>query len=204
MLYNVFTYIFGSEKLWVTFDRVIYQDKQENEDALPPHVDQNPIDHPGFFNVQAMLALQNMNEYTGTLAVVPQSPLFFHDYVAWTQSHENYVENQGMRPLPFVGLRLQEGQLVIWDSRTTHSRFRAEGKSNRYAALLTFTLAKDDQQLIDIRLNYFNQGIGFNHHEAGLRATAAPRCEQSLRQTPEELTSLGRRLYGFDSWFTTH
>lgn len=199
--YQVFAHLFGTEKLWVVFDRVIYQTPDENEDALPPHVDQNPLNHPGFFNVQAMIALRDMNEFTGTLAVIPKSPLFFQEYAQWASPNDGYIEYQGDSLPLFAGLRLKEGQIVIWDSRTTHSRFRKEGVSKRYAALVTYTLAKDNPELLDIRLKYFNDGIGGNNHEAGLRATARPRCEQSLRQTSEQLTPLGRKLYGLDSWF---
>jgi ectoine hydroxylase-related dioxygenase (phytanoyl-CoA dioxygenase family) len=199
-LYEVFATLFGTEKLWVVFDRVIYQTPEEYEDPLNPHVDQNPVNNPGFFNVQAMLALRDMNESTGTLALVPQSHLFFQEYAQWTKPKDGFVEHQGERALSFVGMRLKEGQIVIWDSRTTHSRFRGDAKSNRYAALLTFTLAKDNPELVNLRLKYFHEGIGWNNHEAGLRATARPRCEVSLRKENEQLTPLGRKLYGLDSW----
>ena len=33
------------------------------------------------------------------------------------QTTDGYVEHQGTRTLSFVGLRLKEGQIVIWDSR---------------------------------------------------------------------------------------
>jgi ectoine hydroxylase-related dioxygenase (phytanoyl-CoA dioxygenase family) len=199
-VYKVFANILGSDKLWVVFDRVIFQKKTEGEDPLPPHVDQNPIENPDFFNVQAMLALKDMNESTGTLAVVPKSPLFFHEYKQWTKPGDGYVEYQKDDLPPFVGLRLKEGEIVIWDSRTTHSRFRGNPEADRYAALITFTLAKEDPQLYDLRQKYFTEGIGWNSHEAGLRATSRPRCEQSLRHQKENLTPLGRKLYGLDKW----
>ena len=65
-LYKVFTSIFNADNLWVVFDRVIYQNVHEGDDPLNPHVDQNPVENPDFFNVQAMLALRDMNEFTGT------------------------------------------------------------------------------------------------------------------------------------------
>lgn len=199
-MYDVFSTILGTKQLWVVFDRVIHQKIGEGEDPLPPHVDQNPVTNPGFSNVQAMLALRDMNESSGTLAVVPKSPLFFSEYAAWTKPGDGYVEYQGDNLPAFVGLRLKEGELVIWDSRTTHSRFRGEPKADRYAALITFTYAKEDMTLVSLRHKYFNEGIGWNCHDAGLRATSRPRCEQSLRHTPEKLTALGRKLYGFDKW----
>lgn len=199
-VYEVFTAILESEKLWVVFDRVIHQKTDEGEDPLPPHVDQNPVTHPGFFNVQAMIALRDMNESTGTLAVIPKSPLFFHEYIAWTKPGDGYVEYQREMLPTFAGLRLKAGEIVIWDSRTTHSRFRGIPKADRYSALITFTLAKEDPELIAMRQKYFTEGMGWNCHEAGLRATARPRCAQSLRHNPEQLTELGRKLYGLEKW----
>lgn len=200
-IYDIFSNIFGTEKLWVVFDRIIYQSPEEDDQALTPHVDQNPLRNPGFFNIQAMLALRDMNEFTGTLAVMPRSHLFFEEYAQWAKPSDGYIEHQGERVMSFIGLRLKEGQLVLWDSRTTHSRFRSEARSNRYAALLTFTIAQDNPELTNLRLKYFDEGIGWNNHEAGLRATSRPRCQQSLRRNSEQLTLLGRRLYGLDSWF---
>ena len=199
-IYEIFANLLGTKKLWVVFDRIIYQKKTEYEDPLPPHVDQNPITHPDFFNVQAMLALRDMNESTGTLAVLPRSHLSFQDYAAWAKPTDGYIEHQGDLSFSFAGLRLKEGQLVIWDSRTTHSRFRGISKADRYAALITFTPAQEDHKLFDLRLKYFAEGIGWNCHEAGLRATARPRYEKSLRQQAEGLSSLGRKLYGIDKW----
>jgi hypothetical protein len=200
-LYEVFTYIFGTEKLWVVFDRVIHQLPNEEDDILNPHVDQNPLKNPQFSYAQAMLALRDMDETSGTLALVPKSHLFFDEYMAWAKPSDGYIENRGDRELPFVALRLKEGQIVIWDSRTTHSRFRTEPKNKRYAALLTFAPAKNDSALVELRLKYFHEGIGWYNHDAGLRATARPRCEQSLRETEEILTPLGEKLYGVTSWF---
>lgn len=198
-LYKVFRHLFQSEKLWVVFDRVIHQLPSEKDEVLNPHVDQNPLTDPCFSYVQAMLALKDMDELSGTLALVPRSHLFFKEYAAWAKPHDGYIEYQGNRNLPFIALRLKEGQIVIWDSRTTHSRFRAEPKNKRYAALLTFTLAKNDPKLAALRLHYFQKGIGWNNHEAGLRATARPRCTHSLREEEEILTPLGLKLYGFTS-----
>ncbi len=199
-MYEVFANLLNSHKLWVVFDRVIFQTKEGKDDPLPPHVDQNPIIHPHFSNVQGMLALKNMDESTGTLALIPQSVAFFQDYTQWAKTKDGYIEYQGELPASFVGLRLKEGELVIWDSRSTHSRFRGIPKSDRYAALISFTLAHDKSYLLELRQKYFSNGIGWNNHTAGLRATARPRLERSLRRSFENLTELGLKLYGIKKW----
>ncbi len=201
-LYSVFASIFGTEKLWVVFDRVMYWGKEEGDQPLAPHVDQNPLKHLEFSDVQAMLALRDMNEGTGTLALVPRSQTFFSEYAQWARPKDGYIEYQKEAQLPFIAPRLKAGQIILWDSRVTHSRFRDVPTSNRYAVLLTFLPAKDDSSLTDLRLQYFRDGTGWSNHEAGLRATARPRYESSLRQNPETLTELGMKLYGLVSWFS--
>ncbi len=201
-LYEVFTTILQNKDLWVVFDRVIYQEANQHQDDLPPHVDQNPIRCPNFDEVQGMLALKDMNETTGTLALVPKSQLFFkHKYQKWTSSiHGNYVEYKDNELNHFHGLNLKKGQFVIWDSRTTHSRIRGtENLKNRYAALISFCIADSyNSELINARIDAFHCGIGYNNHEAGLRATSQPRCTVSFRTEMEILTSHGEKIYGIE------
>ena len=91
---------------------------------------------------------------------------------------------------------LNSGQFIIWDSRTTHSRFRLnEPKKSRYAALISYKPAIDDDQLKKLRRTIYEKGIGHNNHDAGLRATANPRYPLSLRQNPEIFTELGKKIY---------
>ena len=197
-LVDVFTNIFNTEDLWVIFDRVIKQSVDDvSNNELPAHVDQNPLTHPDFCNVQAMLALRDMDETSGTLAIVPKSQRFFNEYSEWTPSEKaGYVEYGGDRDLHFVALRLKEGQFVIWDSRTTHSRFRSnEPKKDRYAALISYKPVIDNDRLRKLRRTMYEKGIGHNNHDAGLRATANPRYPLSLRQNPEIFTELGKKIY---------
>jgi ectoine hydroxylase-related dioxygenase (phytanoyl-CoA dioxygenase family) len=200
-LYEVFSHLLGEEKLWVVFDRVIHHLPEEEAYMLNPHVDQNPMTHPDFAYLQGILALRDMDEFNGLLALVPQSHLFFSDYIPWIHPVDPFVIYQGKKTLVFIALRLEEGQIIIWDSRITHTRFCADHRMVRFGALLSFTPALQDPKLRELRLKYFSEGIGGIDHEAGLRATSAPRYEHSLREQPEMLTPLGRKLYGLDSWF---
>ncbi len=201
-LHKVFTTILQHHDLWVVFDRVIYQKANKHQDDLTPHVDQNPIRYPNFKEVQGMLALKDMNETTGTLALIPKSHLFFHSkYSKWINStKENYVEYQDDDLELFHGLNLKKGQFVIWDSRTTHSRVRGTKKlSNRYAALISFCIADQwDTKLVSERIQAYKSGTGHNNHDAGLRATSQPRCNVSFRTKKEILTPHGKKIYGIE------
>ncbi len=204
-IFKPFTYILNSEKLWVVFDRVIYQKKDEFDDILNPHVDQNPLLYPDFQFVQGMLALKKMDENSGTLALIPKSHLFFHQkYKKWAPKQGQYIEYKDNDLPSFIGLKLKKGHLVIWDSRTTHSRIlntNSINRKNRYAALISFTYAKDsDKALCAKRIQSFNNGIGFNCLEAGLRATSSPRCEINFRTKKEQLTNHGEKIYGIKKY----
>ena len=209
MMYKVFANLFGTDNLWSVFDRTIYHSGTGEPELMNPHVDQSPIAHPGFGGVQGMLAIEAMNETTGTLAVIPTSHAWFGTYAHWAKGTEQFIENQSPKLPPFTALCVPAGALIIWDSRLTHSRYWGTmdplSRNPRFAALITYMPAPDPldpktKDLVAARRDCFLSGISKNNHEAGLRATASPRCEVSLRQTPERLTPLGVRLYGIRSW----
>ncbi len=181
-MYKLFTKLLGTEKLWVVFDRVIYQPEQVSSfsSVVIQHMDQNPNLYSDFCAIQAMIALKDINEETGVLTLIPKS------------------SNLPMS----LGLCVKEGDLIIWDSRTTHSRLRSNciGKE-QFAALISFTKSQcENSELKSLRMKYFIEGTGFNHHDAGLRTTSQPRFSESLRKTTEKLTSLGKKLYGIQDW----
>lgn len=200
-LYTVFAQLLGTEKLWVIFDRVIHHLPTEENYQLNPHVDQNPLTHPEFAYLQGILALKDMDESNGLFTFAPNSHLFFTDYVAWAKPDDWFIVHWGNKGFDLIAPRLKEGQMIIWDSRITHTRFREDPKNVRFGALLSFIPAAEDPKLIDLRLKCFEEGIGWIDHDAGLRATSSPRYEHSLREQPEILTELGRKLYGLDLWF---
>jgi len=206
-LYKVFANLLQNKKLWVVYDRVILQKaSHDQEDGLPPHVDQNPYKNPDFASLQGMIALRDMDAETGTLALIPKSKNFFYKYKRWcTNDQGTYVEYKDDDLDHFQALYLYEGDMVIWDSRTTHSRYRHPdgGDKDRLAMLVSFTQAHEENAYHKLlRTNHFKEGTGWNCPEAGLRATAKPRFEMSLRQNPERLTALGEHIYGLTSWET--
>ncbi len=201
-MHSVFSAIFDNNDLWVVFDRLIYLEPNDHEENLPLHVDQNPRTHPSFCSLQGLLALQDCNLESGTFACVPQSHKWFEEYAEFSPEHGSYVPYQGNRKPALQAIPLKAGEMVVWDSRTTHSRVRLEDKKcriKRYAVLITFMPAKrDDYNLVTARKEAFWQGIGVNNLDAGLRATSQPRYGKSLRKREEQFSELGKRIYGFD------
>lgn len=194
-----FEKIFG-KKLWVVFDRIIFIKAGEKLEELPAHIDQNMIKNKNFFNVQGLLALKDMNMKTGTIALVPKSHLWASNYKEWTKEKDGFIDYKGNESLAFKAIELKEGEIVIWDSRTTHSRYLGS-LEDRYSMMISYVPAVDNEELRKLRIEQLKKGTGLNNHEAGLRATANPRCEVSLRNEEENLDSYGRLIYGLDSWF---
>jgi hypothetical protein len=204
-MYQIFVDLLGTTKLWVVFDRVIYQGQDDPYPTLPPHVDQNPKLYPDFFGLQGLLALEDMDETTGILSLIPKSHLQFHEYAKWTKGTESYIPNQSPQLPVFLGLCVKAGDLIIWDSRTTHSRYREKGKTSegkeRFGALISFMKVPNDYEMLQKdRLQSFLDGTGKNNPAAGLRATSAPRLMETLRMDKENLTPLGEKLYGITPW----
>jgi hypothetical protein len=193
-LYRVFADLLEDDELWVVFDRVIYQKPNDRDDHLIPHVDQNPIGE--FFGLQGLIALRDMNASTGTLALIPKSKEFFQRYAKWATSG-SYVEYQDDDLPMFIALDLQEGDLVIWDSRTTTSRYCDYYREMDQLAMLISFMPVGNEYSRLLRVQAFKDGTGLNWQSAGLRASG---YNTSLRNTNEQLTVLGTKLYGLVNW----
>ena len=216
-LYQLFADIYQTEQLWVMFDRMIYMTANKNDKTpLPLHVDQNPHQHPDFHGVQGLLALRDCNEHTGMLSLIPESHKWFAEkYSAWSDSQQGWIAYAGddlhVRQKELIPIPLKRGQMVIWDSRVTHSRVLAkEPVQTRSMMMLSYLpVAKNNtddcnqRNAIDFnqrRVEAYRAGTGVYDHDAGLRKTGNVHGVQSLRQTPEVLTELGQRLYGLKPW----
>jgi len=200
--------LWGRADLWTTFDRfgVKLPGHQESV-ALPLHVDQNPKEHPGFRTVQGVLALDDCPVERGTLLAVPGSKSYFSDYLPMAPLEGEYIElntdcsiaktlADHAQPIP-----LRQGDLVSWDSRTTHANTANVSGLTRFVALIAAGVAREhDQTAIAARSEAFTSGVGSNVRNALMHASKRPRyCNQdavSQIREPEQLTLLGKLLYG--------
>lgn len=206
-LYSAFKTIWKRPDLWVVFDRVIYMDQTDMEKDLPLHVDQNPHQHPYFSNLQGLLAIEDVDESTGMPALIPGSHEWFKEYEQWSDHKQGWIQYKGNDYSKQLGeltaIRLKAGQILIWDSRTTHSRVlpmvQKDKVKQRMLAMVTFMPAKKDSVLINKRIKAYEHGGGFYDHDAGLRKTANSKVE-SLRVKEERLSELGKKLYGIEPW----
>ena len=208
-LVQTFATVWGCKELWVDFDRLIYMNEANSDSVLPLHVDQNPHSQPDFSATQGLLALKECDESTGMLGVIPRSQHRFHEYRAWSDDRQGWVEYKGedasSRRDDLRAVPLKAGEMVIWDSRLTHSRCNpvpTDGKSReRILAMISFAPACRNEALRERRVSAFESGTGVYNHEAGLRKTAHSHV-RSLRESAENLTELGNKIYGITPWWT--
>ena len=95
--------------------------------------------------------------------------------------------------------------MFSWDSRTTHANSSNISDINRYVCYVSTGIAKNERDdLIQIRKNAFNSGLGENTRDAYLHASKKPRFTNqefiAHNRTKEILTPLGECLYGFKKY----
>lgn len=212
-VYLHYVLIWGKADLWTSFDRYgIKLPSNENSKGLPYHVDQNPLVHKGFQTTQGVLALVDCPVPQGTFVAVPGSRNMFPQYKDAVMAHDpdyrgEYVEaawnpNLNVQLTPHAQeIPIRAGDLVSWDSRTTHGNSPNLMDSPRMVAYIAAgPVVPSYEEILKFRKEGFVSGIGKNVREAMMHASKPPRYsmdkELATLREPEKLTYLGRLLYG--------
>jgi hypothetical protein len=204
-LYQVFAELIGTEKLWVTMDRV---------NMKPPRHPAHPeYDHKGFthwdvdtsdlsqikrFWVQGVLYLADTDADMGGFQCIPG----FHRCLAeWikTQPADRNPRVPDLNSLP-PGMKLtpipgKGGDLVIWDRLLAHGNGHNVSDKPRFAQYIAMSPAREeDEEARQERIACWRER----------RPPKAPYFYGDPRE-PEfcsvaELTPLGRKLLGLDRW----
>ena len=204
--------IWGRADLWTTFDRLgVKLPGHEESAALPLHVDQNPNVHAQFRTVQGVLALRDCPVERGTFVGVPGSRMHFAAYGAMAKNQGEYVELERSHEL-FAALTaaaqacpLAQGDLISWDSRTTHANSANLSALTRYVAYISAAPANAaDAAAVQARAEALRTGVGKNVRNALMHASKPPRYTNpellSATRQAEKLTYLGSLLYGQESY----
>lgn len=207
-LYIHHVLIWGRVDLWTSFDRLgVKLPHHEESYALPLHVDQNPLIHPDFKTVQGVLALTDCPVERGTFVGVPGSKSIFADYGKFAPTHGEFVELQDTAEIAKTleenaqAIPLRAGNIVSWDSRTTHANTENKSQETRFVAYVAAGPSREDApELIQARTDAFISGIGTNVREALMHASKKARYTnyeklKAVREQ-EQLTLLGKLLYG--------
>lgn len=210
-LYIHHVLLWGRVDLWASFDRFGVKLPSADGKALGLHVDQNPVVHPNFKTLQGILALADNPKEQGTFRAVPGSKKDFHDYISFVKNKGEYVElaegsllaerlEKHQQAMP-----LRAGDLVTWDSRTTHANTSNLSDSTRYVAMIAMGPVPDHfNEMQEIRKGAFKNGLGSNVRDALMHASMKPRFTDSTLmnevRNSEQLNQLGEYLYGFEPY----
>jgi len=218
-VYQAFSEIWGTEKLWVSFDQVSMSppdrttsglsDKLYMEDSskqpIPMHWD-IPLERPLPFAVQGALYLTDTTEEMGAFTCVPG---FHHKTEAWLKNLSPNVNPRkenlmsfGVKPIPG-----KAGDLIIWQGTLPHGAGQNIAHHPRLVQYISMFPEKvDDEDTRNYRINAWrNRLVGGGAwgvmHELpfGKKVELHEEKEHALGQTAV-LSSLGRKLLGLDRW----
>lgn len=173
------------ESIWDTDDMITSMDtaiawKPWKENIPSPgteglHIDQT---HPNFECVQGMIVLEDVNDASGGLEVIPCSHTNWNDIVnicgdAWIAN--NWNQNWG--PIPPTKypqgsgklLHAKKGSLILWDSRLIHGGRKGIGGTDpTKLARAAYTVCmlprgRCTSEIQDLRKAGFQNGWEFNH-----------------------------------------
>ncbi|MCW3052122.1 MAG: Protein involved in biosynthesis of mitomycin antibiotics/polyketide fumonisin [Chthonomonadales bacterium] len=200
-LYQALTEIRKTEKLWVSIDRVGFKPPQH-----PAHPE---FDHKGFthwdvdttkrpipFGIQGVLCLTDTDADMGGFQCIPG---FHNGLEEWldTQPADRNPYQPDMTHLTVVPIVAKQGDFVIWNSRLAHGNGHNVSQKPRFSQYISMVPAKEHeeeqrQHRIDCWRNRLPPG--------GKTFPGDPREIEQKRYQTAELTPLGRKLLGLDSW----
>jgi hypothetical protein len=212
-IHQIFTEILGTEKLWVSFDRVnmkppVHPDHPEWEsDGLSVHWDLNVEKLTAVpLTVQGILYLTDTDEDQGGFRCVPG---FHRRFDRWRQTLPP-GGNAGRPPFEKVDLAPipgKAGDFLVWHRLTPHANGRNESDRPRMAQYITmFSAPESNERLRQERIASWRDDTPIRStksQEFDIPGDDLPEPTHSWdthRNHPPELTTLGRRLAGLDLW----
>ena len=199
-IYKAFIDIWGTEKLWVTIDRanLNFPIRPGFEYNAFIHWDYDPETKPQ--NVQGVLALSDQtDENMGGFQCIPW---LFRNYETWkqTQPKDRNPFKPDVSDLQdkIVKVKLEAGDLAIWDSRQPHGiRANRSGDKVRIAQYISMMPAQEENEALrDWRIKSWRERIA----PEGYAFPGDPRNWELTKYKTAELSELGEKLLGLKSW----
>ncbi len=197
-VYDAFVDIWGTEKLWVTIDRA-----NLNLPMRPGfefkgfiHWDYDPETRPQ--NVQGVLALADQtDENMGGFQCVPE---LYRTYDTWklTQPADRDHFKPDVTGFEIVKVKMEAGDLLIFNSTLAHGiRPNHSGDKVRLAQYISMMPAQEDNAALrQWRIDSWRE----RRAPEGYAFPGDPRGWEQTRYATAELSPLGRKLLGLDSW----
>lgn len=199
-VYDAFVDVWGTEKLWVTIDRcnLNLPMRPGHEFKGFIHWDYDPETLPQ--NVQGVLALADQtDENMGGFQCIPE---LYRTYDTWklTQpaDRDRFKPDTTGFEDKLVKVKMEVGDLLIFNSTQPHGiRPNLSGNKVRMAQYISMMPAEEDNEpLRQWRIRSWRDRIA----PEGYAFPGDPRNWEQTRYATAELSPLGRRLLGLDSW----
>lgn len=196
-VHQAFSDIWGTEKLWVSFDRA-----NMNPPARPDwdyqgmvHWDIDTTLDPVPFKVQGVLYLEDTSADQGGFQCVAGFHNLFPEWVK-RQPADRDPRRPNLEGLEVKTIPGKAGDLLIWHSLLLHGNSRNRSHKPRLAQYITMFPAKEtDHEARLARIDAWRErgqprGSGFPGDKRGWEK----------KNRPAELTDLGCKLLGLDCW----
>lgn len=198
-VYSAFVDIWDREDLWVTIDRANLNPPNRSGRAFTGfiHWDANTTLDPLPVNVQGVLALSDTTPETGGFQCVPQ---LFENFEEWRRQapadRDPFSPGQDCGyPTEFVPMKA--GDLLIFNSLLAHGIRPNQSDTVRLAQYIAMVPAEEDNtEVRDWRITSWRDRIP----PQGYAFPGDPRGWEQKRYPRAELSDLGRKLLGLDSW----
>jgi len=199
-VYDAFTDIWGTEKLWVTIDRanLNFPMRPGHEYKGFIHWDYDPETKPQ--NVQGVLALADQtDENMGGFQCIPW---LFRNYESWKRSQPTdrnrfQPDITGLED-KLVKVKLEAGDLLIFNSLQPHGiRPNRSVDKVRIAQYISMMPAEEDNDsLRQWRINSWKNRIA----PEGYAFPGDPRKFEQTKYGTALLNDLGKKLLGLEKW----
>ena len=205
-VYEAFTEILGTRKLWVSLDRANMKPPARPDRPQWGHtgmvhwdVDTSQTSIP--FAVQGVLYLRDTAENQGGFQCVPGFQNIFDEWVK-TQPSDRNARFPALDGLEVKSIPGKAGDLLIWDQMLPHGNGHNRSDKPRLAQYITMRPAEeDDEEQRQMRLDAWRDRRPVAPSESrGYRWPSDPRDWEHKTQSPAVLTDLGRKLLGLDAW----
>lgn len=118
---NEFKKLLNTNDIITSFDGSCYMDKYYENTSYWTHVDQRS-DNTNFMCYQSFVSLTENKEKTFML--IPGSHLLYDEYVKkyniTTKKNFHIIEQDYLKDMSYIKVRVHPGTMVIWDSRLFH------------------------------------------------------------------------------------
>ncbi len=199
-VYDAFTDIWGTDKLWTTIDRanLNFPIRPGFEYKGFIHWDYDPETRPQ--NVQGVLALADQNDKDmGGFQCIPW---LYRNYDSWKlgqpEDRDHFKPDVNDLTEHIVKVKLNAGDLLIFNSTQPHGiRPNLSKDKVRIAQYISMMPAEEDNdELRDWRINSWDKRIA----PSGYAFPGDPRNFEQIKYKRAELNELGEKLLGLKKW----